>query len=197
MCPHKLTTNRNLHLDSCSNCCVTLYGTVTHRKWKRSGHQPPKSPSQFLIFRLLAYAFSFLELKKNKHSLQSLLLKVKPSFFFFVKIQGFVSCSSHSELASKRERERDRTDMAASQEYMDKMQLRQNYRNLWHTDLLGTIQADTPCTLAFSLTFSFCKHRYTVFCICIRICVFGISFLLILLCVSVCVCADCCFAFFW
>ncbi|KAL4603788.1 uncharacterized protein LOC142613893 [Castanea sativa] len=40
--------------------------------------------------------------------------------------------------------------MAASQEYMDKMQLRQNYRNLWHTDLLGTIQADTPyCCFAF------------------------------------------------
>jgi hypothetical protein len=28
---------------------------------------------------------------------------------------------------------------------MEKMQLRQNYRNLWHSDLLGTIQADTPC----------------------------------------------------
>nr|POF08569.1 hypothetical protein CFP56_34644 [Quercus suber] len=40
--------------------------------------------------------------------------------------------------------------MAASQEYMDKMQLRQNYRNLWHTDLMGTIQADTPyCCFAF------------------------------------------------
>lgn len=33
----------------------------------------------------------------------------------------------------------------ASQQYMDKMQLRQNYRNLWHTDLMGTIQADFPC----------------------------------------------------
>ncbi|GMP96331.1 hypothetical protein CsSME_00045020 [Camellia sinensis var. sinensis] len=32
----------------------------------------------------------------------------------------------------------------ASQEHLDKMQLRQNYRNLWHTDLMGTIQADTP-----------------------------------------------------
>ncbi|RXH77044.1 hypothetical protein DVH24_019932 [Malus domestica] len=30
-----------------------------------------------------------------------------------------------------------------SQEYMDKMQVRQNYRNLWHSDLMGTIQADT------------------------------------------------------
>ncbi|BBH03386.1 PLAC8 family protein [Prunus dulcis] len=31
-----------------------------------------------------------------------------------------------------------------SQEYMDKMQGRQNYRNLWHSDLMSTIQADTP-----------------------------------------------------
>ncbi|KAK7307867.1 hypothetical protein VNO77_41294 [Canavalia gladiata] len=27
---------------------------------------------------------------------------------------------------------------------IEKMQLRQNYRNLWHADLLSTIQADTP-----------------------------------------------------
>jgi len=33
----------------------------------------------------------------------------------------------------------------ASQEHLDKMQLRQNYRNLWHTDLMGTVQADAPC----------------------------------------------------
>ncbi|GAV76107.1 PLAC8 domain-containing protein [Cephalotus follicularis] len=33
----------------------------------------------------------------------------------------------------------------ASQVHMEKMQLRQNYRNLWHTDLMGTIKADTPC----------------------------------------------------
>ncbi|XP_016487181.1 uncharacterized protein LOC107807335 [Nicotiana tabacum] len=32
----------------------------------------------------------------------------------------------------------------ASQEYLNKMQVRQNYRNLWHTDLMRTIQADTP-----------------------------------------------------
>ncbi|VVA31644.1 PREDICTED: PLAC8 [Prunus dulcis] len=38
-----------------------------------------------------------------------------------------------------------------SQEYMDKMQGRQNYRNLWHSDLMSTIQADTPycCFAAF------------------------------------------------
>ncbi|XP_058085328.1 uncharacterized protein LOC131232851 [Magnolia sinica] len=38
----------------------------------------------------------------------------------------------------------------ASQEYLDKMQLRQNFRNLWHTSLMDTIQADFPyCCFAF------------------------------------------------
>ncbi|XP_058199561.1 uncharacterized protein LOC131314729 isoform X2 [Rhododendron vialii] len=32
----------------------------------------------------------------------------------------------------------------ASQQHMEKMQLRQNYRNFWHTDLTNTIKADTP-----------------------------------------------------
>lgn len=37
----------------------------------------------------------------------------------------------------------------ASQETLDKMQLRQSYRNLWHTNLLNTISADTPfCCLS-------------------------------------------------
>jgi hypothetical protein len=35
--------------------------------------------------------------------------------------------------------------MASSQANMEKMQLRQNYRNLWHTDLTNAIQADFPC----------------------------------------------------
>lgn len=35
--------------------------------------------------------------------------------------------------------------MAASQAYMDKAQLRQSYRNVWHTDLTSAIQADFPC----------------------------------------------------
>ncbi|KAL8141623.1 hypothetical protein V2J09_014655 [Rumex salicifolius] len=30
------------------------------------------------------------------------------------------------------------------QEYMDKMQVRQDFRNLWHTDLLHTLQTDPP-----------------------------------------------------
>ncbi|KAG5061512.1 hypothetical protein JHK87_002541 [Glycine soja] len=34
----------------------------------------------------------------------------------------------------------------ASQQHIEKMQLRQNFRNLWHSDLLSTIQADTPYT---------------------------------------------------
>ncbi|XP_006649301.1 uncharacterized protein LOC102721525 [Oryza brachyantha] len=39
--------------------------------------------------------------------------------------------------------------MASSQANLDKMQLRQSYRNLWHTDLMSTIQADFPyCCLA-------------------------------------------------
>ncbi|URD86658.1 PLAC8 family, partial [Musa troglodytarum] len=43
----------------------------------------------------------------------------------------------------------DRRAAMASQEYLDKMQLRQSYRNLWHTDLMSTIQADFPfCCLA-------------------------------------------------
>ncbi|KAL7247621.1 hypothetical protein ACSBR2_002517 [Camellia fascicularis] len=33
----------------------------------------------------------------------------------------------------------------ASQEHLDKIQLRQNYRNLWHTDLVGTIQIVALC----------------------------------------------------
>ncbi|KAF8379554.1 hypothetical protein HHK36_028994 [Tetracentron sinense] len=38
----------------------------------------------------------------------------------------------------------------ASQDHLDKMKVRQSFRNLWHTDLMGTIQADTPyCCLAF------------------------------------------------
>ncbi|KAI4302953.1 hypothetical protein MLD38_038640 [Melastoma candidum] len=40
--------------------------------------------------------------------------------------------------------------MASSQSYMDKVQLRQNYRNLWHTDLMSTIMDDTPyCCFSF------------------------------------------------
>ncbi|XP_021754202.1 uncharacterized protein LOC110719554 isoform X1 [Chenopodium quinoa] len=36
-----------------------------------------------------------------------------------------------------------------SQDYIQKMEVRQNFRNLWHTDLLRTIQADTPyCCLS-------------------------------------------------
>ncbi|KAL6006774.1 hypothetical protein ACLOJK_032269 [Asimina triloba] len=36
----------------------------------------------------------------------------------------------------------------ASQAHLEKMQLRQSYRNLWHTDLMSTISADFPYTYA-------------------------------------------------
>lgn len=35
--------------------------------------------------------------------------------------------------------------MAGSQDKLAKMKLRQDYRNLWHSDLMGTVTADTPC----------------------------------------------------
>uniref|UniRef100_A0A0D3HG11 PLAC8 family protein n=1 Tax=Oryza barthii TaxID=65489 RepID=A0A0D3HG11_9ORYZ len=35
--------------------------------------------------------------------------------------------------------------MAASQAYLDKAQLRQSYRNVWHTDLTNAITADFTC----------------------------------------------------
>ncbi|KAF3796716.1 hypothetical protein EJ110_NYTH00955 [Nymphaea thermarum] len=34
----------------------------------------------------------------------------------------------------------------ASQEYVDKMEARKNYVNLWHSDLISTMQVDLPCT---------------------------------------------------
>lgn len=40
--------------------------------------------------------------------------------------------------------------MAASAEAVEKMQVRKNYRNLWHTDLMSTIQAD-PAYCCLSL----------------------------------------------
>jgi hypothetical protein len=38
--------------------------------------------------------------------------------------------------------------MASSQANIEKMHLRQSYRNVWHTDIMSTMQADFPCTLA-------------------------------------------------
>lgn len=43
--------------------------------------------------------------------------------------------------------ERDCRETMASQEYMDKMELRQSYRNVWHSDLMNTIQEEPPCKL--------------------------------------------------
>ncbi|KAF2573299.1 hypothetical protein F2Q70_00001320, partial [Brassica cretica] len=36
-----------------------------------------------------------------------------------------------------------------------KMKLRQDYRNLWHSDLMGTVTADTPCKISLSVSFLF------------------------------------------
>ncbi|KAD0098658.1 hypothetical protein E3N88_44781 [Mikania micrantha] len=35
--------------------------------------------------------------------------------------------------------------MSAGKEQVHKMQLRKSYRNVWHTDLMSTMAADTPC----------------------------------------------------
>ncbi|KAG5029981.1 hypothetical protein JHK87_013495 [Glycine soja] len=50
----------------------------------------------------------------------------------------------------------------ASQESIEKMLSRQNYRNLWHTDLLRSIQADTPLRHV-CLTF-FAKEPFMMIC---------------------------------
>jgi hypothetical protein len=34
---------------------------------------------------------------------------------------------------------------------MEKMELRKNFRNVWHTDLTHSIQNDTPCNFSLSL----------------------------------------------
>jgi len=48
----------------------------------------------------------------------------------------------------------------ASQQHIEKMQLRQNFRNFWHTDLFTTIQADTPCKFYLSPTYSQTHHMH-------------------------------------
>jgi len=49
--------------------------------------------------------------------------------------------------------------MASSQANLEKMHLRQSYRNLWHTDIMGTMRADFPCMqsplLALFISFFF------------------------------------------
>ena len=74
------------------------------------------------------------------------------------------------------------------------MQLRQNYRNFWHTDLMGTIQADTPCILSLSLSLSLllslCTNTdmhcfvYMYVCMCMEFlfCWYGCVFLCVCLC---------------
>ena len=94
----------------------------------------------------------------------------------------------------------------ASQEYLDKMQGRQNFRNLWHTDLMGTIQADTRCKLLlrvsnyrfilwlFFFFFSFFFLGFCSFCLSTQL-FSALSDRLFVFCG--CLSADCCFAFWW
>jgi hypothetical protein len=35
--------------------------------------------------------------------------------------------------------------MASSQANIEQMRLRQSYRNVWHTNIMSTMQADFPC----------------------------------------------------
>jgi len=53
--------------------------------------------------------------------------------------------------------------MASSQANLEKMHLRQSYRNLWHTDIMGTMKADFPCMqsplLALFISFFFSPSR--------------------------------------
>ncbi|KVH95370.1 Uncharacterized protein family Cys-rich [Cynara cardunculus var. scolymus] len=39
--------------------------------------------------------------------------------------------------------------MSSGEEQVNKMKHRQGYRNVWHTDLMSTMAADTPCNLVF------------------------------------------------
>ncbi|CAA7040342.1 unnamed protein product [Microthlaspi erraticum] len=52
--------------------------------------------------------------------------------------------------------------MSSSQDKLDKMQLRQSYRNVWHSDLMSTVSADTPLDLVFH-TYSEREH-FTMTC---------------------------------
>jgi len=42
---------------------------------------------------------------------------------------------------------------AQSQAMLEKMELRQSYRNVWHTDLTNAVAADLPCANLFSFPF--------------------------------------------
>ena len=59
-----------------------------------------------------------------------------------------------------------------SQAMVEKMQLRQGYRNVWHTDLTNAVAADLPCayrrpadhTCFFSPWFPFCVILFCLLC---------------------------------
>ena len=50
----------------------------------------------------------------------------------------------------------------ASQQHIEKMQLRQNFRNFWHADLFTTIQSDTPCKFYLPPTYSL-THTHLIY----------------------------------
>ncbi|RDX76120.1 hypothetical protein CR513_43926, partial [Mucuna pruriens] len=48
------------------------------------------------------------------------------------------------------------------QQHIEKMQVRQSYRNLWHTDLLNTIQSDTPLLRVYRICSA--NELFTMIC---------------------------------
>jgi len=53
---------------------------------------------------------------------------------------------------------------AQSQAMLEKMELRQSYRNVWHTDLTNAVAADLPCAYPTSIpanlfSFPFLHHH--------------------------------------
>lgn len=68
-----------------------------------------------------------------------------------------------------------------SQANMEKMQQRQNYRNVWHTDLMRTIQNNPPCMCCFCIDFytsttsSISSFMHNVLCVGLFCCVFNLA----------------------
>lgn len=47
-----------------------------------------------------------------------------------------------------------------SQAMLEKMELRQSYRNVWHTDLTNAVAADLPCAYPGSSPSLFLRHHH-------------------------------------
>lgn len=80
---------------------------------------------------------------------------------------------------------------------MDKLQVRQNYRNLWHTDLMHTIQADTGCEHRKVLAFYVFDFFYFLFFRAVKFFPYPDDFGVLGAACADFVNADCCFAFWW